>query len=217
MSIAGKCVAILPLAWIALLPLARIAAAEPDVMQRIRQLPSSGRAQTLGANLLAESRAPAAAAASAWQTGDSDVRRNARAVLNEMEEAALDPLLKTNGRPEPDEQVWRMTMVVETIGDLRRSAAAMLDRQLTDKRPAPLPSMPGAEERDPTRRVCDEAYLLMSRLTVTDPDGEAFLLRMRQFSRMPESARNSEIQRARKSAVWRGLLNPRSSVGRSPR
>jgi hypothetical protein len=131
-----------------------------------------------------------------------------------MEEAALDPLLKSHGKLDPDEQVWRMTMVVETIGDLRKSAAAMLDRQLTNRQPAPLPSMPGAEEHDPSRRVCDEAYILMSRLTVTDPNSEPFLLRMRRFSRMPVPARDAEILRARKSTAWRGLLNRQSAVGR---
>lgn len=214
MSIAARWTTFLPLAWIALLPPVSIAAAQQDVMQQIRQLPSSGRAQSLGADLLKESRAPAAAAATAWQTGDPTVRRHARTVLNEMEEAALDPLLKTDGKLDPEEQVWRMTMVVETIGDLRKSAAVMLDRQLTNKQPAPLPSMPGAEERDPSRRVCDEAYILMSRLTATDPDGEAFLLRMRRFSRMPEPARDAEIQRARKSAAWRGLLKRPPAVSR---
>jgi hypothetical protein len=214
MTIAARWIAFLSVAWIALLPLASVAAAQEDVLQRIRRLPSTGRAQSLGADLLAESRAPAAAAAAAWRTGDPAVRRNARTVLNEMEEAALDPLLKADGELDPDEQVWRMTMVVETIGDLRRSAAAMLHRQLANKQPAPLPSMPGAEERDPSRRVCDEAYLLMSRLTATDPHGEAFLLRMRRFSRMPVPARNAEIQRARNSAAWRGILNRQPAADR---
>jgi hypothetical protein len=214
MPIAAKWIALLPLTWIALLPLASIAGGQQDVMQRIRQLPSPGRAQSLGADLLAESRAPATAAASAWQTDDPAVRRNARAVLNEMEEAALDPLLKANGKLDPDEQVWRMTMVVETIDDLRRSAAAMLDRQLTNQQPAPLPSMPGAEERDPSRRVCDEAYLLMSRLIATDSGSEAFLLRMRQFTQMSKTARDAEIQSTRRSAAWRGLLNSKMQVGR---
>lgn len=214
MSIAARWIALLPLAWIALFPLASIAAAQQDVTQQIRELPSPGRAQSLGANLLTESRASAAAAAAAWQTGDPAVRRHARTVLNEMEEAALDPLLKANGKLDPDEQVWRMTMVVETIGDLRKSAAAMLDRQLTNRQSAPLPSMLGAEERTPSRRVCDEAYILMNRLTVTDPHSEAFLLRMRRFSRMPEPGRNAEIQRARQSAAWRGLLNPQAAIGR---
>jgi hypothetical protein len=160
----------------------------------------------LGAKLLEESRAPAAAVAAVWQTGDAAVRQNARTVLNEMEEAALDPLLKVNGNLDPAEQVWRMTMVVETIADVRKNAAAMLDRQLTSKQLAPLPSILGAEERDPPRRVCDEAYILMSRLTAVDPKSEAFVLRMRQFRRMPESGRDAEIQRARHSAAWRSLL-----------
>jgi len=192
--------------WIALLPFAFIAAVQQDVARQIQQLPSSARAEALGAKLLQESRAPAAAAAAVWQTGDPPVRRNARIVLNEMEEAALDPLLKATGNLDPTEQVWRMTMVVETIGDLRKSAAAMLDRQFTNTQPAPLPSIPGAEERDPPRRVCDEAYILMSRLTAAEPQSEAFLLRMRQFMRMPEPGRDAEIRRARQSAAWRNFL-----------
>lgn len=194
------------LRWIAPLALASIAAAQQDVAGQIRQLPSPARAEALGAKLLQESRAPAAAAAAVWQTGDTLVRQNARTVLNEMEEAALEPLLKANGNLDPAEQVWRMTMVVETLGDLRKSAAAMLDRQLTNQQLAPLPSLVGAEGHDPPRRVCDEAYVQMSRLTAADSQSEAFLLRMRQFMRMPEPGRDAEIRRVRQSAAWRNLL-----------
>ena len=203
MSIAVRWIALLPFAWTCS---AQQDVAHQDVAQQIGQIPTPGRAEALGAKLLKESRAPAAAAATVWQTGDPAVRKTARIVLNEMEEAALDPLLKANGNLDPAEQVWRMTMVVETVGDLRKSAATMLDRQLNNKQPAPLPSMPGAEERGPSRRVCDEAYILMSRLATADPQNEAFLLRMRQFSRMPEPGRDAEIQRARQSAAWRILL-----------
>ena len=198
----------MPLAvrWIALLSFACIGAAQQDTAQQLQQLPSAGRAEALGAKLLTESRASAAAVAAAWQTGDPALRQKARLVLNEMAEAALDPLLKAQGNLDPAEQVWRMTMVVETIDGLRKAAAAMLDRQLTNKQPAPLPVMLGAEERDPPRRVCDEAYIQMSQLTAADPQSEAFLLRMRQFRRQPEPARDAEIQRARQSAGWRALM-----------
>lgn len=202
MSIAVKSIALLPLAWIFA---AQQAPVPPDIAQQIRQLTSPGRAEALGAKLLKESRAPAAAATAVWQTADPAVRQNARIVLNEMEEAALNPLLKATGNLDPAEQVWRMTMVVETIDQLRKSAAAMLDRQLSNKQPAPLPSTVGAEERSPRRRVCDAAYILMSGL-LADRHSEAFLLRMRQFSQMPEAGRDAEIQRARQSAAWRALL-----------
>jgi len=198
----------MPLAarWIALLPLACVAAAQQDIAQQLRQLPSAGRAEALGAKLLQESRAAAASVAAVWQTGDPALRQNARVVLNEMEEAALDPLLKLKGNVDPAEQVWRMTMIVETIGALRKSAAVQLDRQLANKQPAPLAAIPGAEDRDPPRRVCDEAYIQMSTLAAPDPQSEAFLARMRQFRRQPEPARDAEIQRARQSAAWRTLL-----------
>ena len=192
--------------WIALLPLAWAAAAQPDIAQQLRQMPSSGGAEALGGKLLQESRASALSVAAAWQSGDPALRQKARLVLNEMEEAALNPLLNAKGSIDPAEQVWRMTMVVETIGDLRRSAAAMLDRQLGNKQPAPLPAIPGAEGHDPARRICDEAYIQMSALTAADPKSEAFLARMRQFGGQPEAARDAEIRRARQSAAWRALL-----------
>jgi len=192
--------------WIMLPLFAWSAAAQQDVARQIEQLSTPGRAEALGAKLLKDSRAPAAAAAEVWRSSDSAVRQNARIVLNEMEETALDPLLKANGKLDPAEQVWRMTMVVETIGELRKSAAAMLDRQLTDKQAAPPPTMPGAEQREPVRRVCDAAYLQMNRLLAIDPESEAFVQRMRQFMRMPDSARDTEIQRARQAAAWRSLL-----------
>jgi len=197
--------------WLAVMMFAGGCFAQQDVAQQIGQVSSPGRAEALGAKLLQQSREAGAAAASLWQTGDPAARKNARIVLNEMEEAALDPLLKAKGNLDPAEQAWRMTMVVETVGDLRKSAAAMLDPQLDNKQPVPRLSIPGAEERSPARRVCDEAYVLMSRLTAADPQSEAFLLRMTQFNRMLPAARDAEIQRARQSASWRTLLRPRGN------
>jgi hypothetical protein len=192
--------------WIVLLPFACVAAAQQDITLQLEQLPSSGSAEALGAKLLKDSRASGAAVAAVWQSGNPGLRQKARLVLNEMEEAALYPLLKTQGRLDPAEQVWQMTMVVETIAELRKSAAAMLDRQLTNKQPAPLPVMPGAEGQNPPRRVCDEAYVQMSALIAADPKSDAFLSRMRQFAGQPEAARDAEIRRARQSAAWHALL-----------
>jgi hypothetical protein len=203
MSIAIRWIVLMPFAWICF---AQQDVSRQDVAQQIRQVASPGLAEALGAKLLRDSRAPGAAAATTWQTGDPAARRNARIVLNEMEEAALDPLLKANGNLDPAGQVWRMTVVVGTIADLRKSAAAMLDRQLSNKQAAPLPSMVGAEEREPPRRVCDEAYVQMSRLIAADSQGEGFVLKMNQFRRMPEAGRDAEIQRARQSPGWRSLL-----------
>src|SRR4051812_34374469 len=97
--------------------------AQQEVAQQIGQISSPGRAEALGAKLLQQSREAAAAAAAIWQSGDPAARKNARIVLNEMEEAALDPLLKAKSNLDPAEQVWRMTMVVETVWELRKSAA----------------------------------------------------------------------------------------------
>jgi hypothetical protein len=200
MPIAGKWITLLSFAWIC-----SAQQAAPDIAQQVRQLPSPARAEALGAKLLKESRAPGAAAAALWQAGDPAVRQNARTVLNEMEEAALDPLLRATGNLDSAEQVWRLTMVVETVEGLRKSAAAMLDRQLGNKEPAPMRSTVGTEESNPPRRICDAAYILMSGF-LADQHSEAFLLRMRQFSRMSEAARDAEIKRARQSAAWRALL-----------
>ena len=194
--------------WIAPVLLAGWCCAQ-NVAQQIGQVDSPGRAEALGAKLLDESRVPAAAAAALWISGDQATRRNARIVLNEMEEAALDPLLKAKGKLDPAEQVWRMTMVAETVAELRRSAASMLDGQLGNKEPAPVPSILGAEERAPSRRVCDEAYVLMSAMLAGESKSQAFLLRMRQFRGMSVAGRDAEIQRARQLAAWRSLLNPR--------
>jgi hypothetical protein len=198
MSYAAKCLALY------LAPIG-ICYAQSDVAQEIQQADSPAQAQALGAGLLKQSRASGEAAAVVWRTGDVDARRNARTVLNEMDEAALAPLLESDGDLIPAEQAWRMTMVVETIDDLRRSAAKMIDRQLANKRIVPLKSGPGDEESTSSRRVCDVAYDLMSHLTA-DAQDTGFLLRMQQFSRRSETARDAEIGRARQSVAWRALL-----------
>ena len=133
--------------WMALLPLVMVSTAQQeDVAQQIQQLSSPGRAEALGAKLLRDARGPGAAVAAVWQSGDATERQKARTVLNEMEEAAIHPLLSANGNLAADDQVWRMTMVVDTLADLRKNVAALLDRQLTIKQSAPIPSRRGLKK-----------------------------------------------------------------------
>jgi len=188
-----------------LVSIACVLMAQTSVDKQIKQLPSPDQSSVLAAKLLHEARAPAISIVEVWLRGDPASREKARAVLNDMEEAALNPLWNVKTPLAPEDQVWRMTMVVETVGDLRRSAAGMLAQQLSNKQPAPVPTAEGVEEREPPRRVCDEAYMLMSRLVANDPQSEDFLLRMRQFVHLPEARRDAEIQRARQSVVWRQL------------
>jgi hypothetical protein len=173
--------------------------AQLSVVQQIERLPSPAAAPQLGAKLLDESRSPASAAVEAWRGGSGPSRQKARAVLNEMDEATLHPLLTLAGKLPPDDQVWRMTMVVETLGDLRRDAAQMLDAQLDNKEPAPVtpPEVP--------HRVCDDAYLLMNQLAAANPESPEVLLHAREFLRLSNAARDAEIRRARQSAAWRSL------------
>lgn len=190
----------------AVLPLACFLMAQTTVVDQIKKLPSPEGAPALATKLLQESRSAAAAAVTVWIGSDPASREKARAVLNEMEEVALRPLLNASGKLTAQDQVWRMTMVVETLGDLRRDAAGMLNRQLTNKQLVPEhKATPGVEGREPPRRVCDEAYMLMSQLVAASPGSEDFLLRMRQFLQLPEARRDVEIQRARESAAWRSL------------
>lgn len=190
-------------AWVSM---ASLLMAQTPVDKQIAQLPSAEQSSALASKLLREARAPASSVVGVWLGGDPASREKARAVLNDMEEAALNPLLNVKPQLVPEDQVWRMTMVVETVSDLRRSAAAMLAQQLSNKQPAPVPMPEAVEEREPPRRVCDEAYLLMSRLVAANPQSEDFVLHMRQFVQLPEARRDAEIQRARQSAAWRSLI-----------
>jgi hypothetical protein len=184
---------------------AAVATAQSPVAKRIESISSEGDATALGAKLLEEARSPAAAAASLWLSGNPAVKEKARGVLNEMEEAALQPLLKVAGSLSPQDQAWRMTMTVETLLDLRKTAARMLDQQLANKQVVPAIKSRAGERQEPPRRVCDEAYVQMSALAAANPSADEHLSRMDQFLRMPEPQRDAAIQRARQSPAWRDL------------
>jgi hypothetical protein len=190
-------------AWVAAVPLA---VAQNPVVRQIEQAITMDDGSALGAKLLEQSRAAGAAAVSVWLGGNPANRDKARAVLNDMDEAALDALLKAKGTVPPDEQVWRMTMIVDTLRDFRRAAARALVEQLADRRPVPRPEDRTAEERIPAHRVCDEAYIQMNRLAAANPESNDLLLRTREFLGLPEARRDAEIQRARQSAAWLNLL-----------
>jgi hypothetical protein len=194
-----------------LVPLMCLQLAQSSVSQQLAQLPSAEQSSAVSERLLLESRAPAAATVKVWLEGDRSSREKARAVLSDLEEAALDPLLKVQRPLTPEDQVWRLTMVVETVSNLRQSTVRVLAKQLSNTQPVPVPTSEVTEEREPPRRVCDEAYMLMSRLLAPNPQSVDFVLRMREFVRLPVTRRDAEIRRVRQSSASRGV-SPDSSL-----
>jgi hypothetical protein len=171
----------------------------------IRKLPSPERAQELGKQLLRDMRQTALEVAVLLNVPDAAVVANARAVLNEMEEAALTPLLQEQRELTAGDDAWRLTMVVETTLELRKAAARLIESRLGDTRAAPQASGRVPEEPEPPSRVCDDAYLLMQRLLASRSESQ-MALESRRFLRLTEARRNMEIRAARQVPGWRRLV-----------
>jgi hypothetical protein len=179
--------------------------AEPllDVLRRID--PNRTRdLDALAARLLEESRAQARDAIRIWRSPDKTMSYRAEVVLSELGEVALVPLLETAGTNTPIQEVWLLQHVGMVENEMRKKVAARVNKLLDDRRPLPPPAVRGArpEGGGTTRRVCDEAFVLMRRYINPSESAEQHNLAMELFLGSPEKERDATIQKARRSRLW---------------
>jgi len=131
-------------------------------------------------------------------------RRKARAVLNDLEEQALPVLTNLRGL-RPEDEVWRLRMLTEEVGEWRRKAARVIDGQLENRDLVPRSGRRVGEGKSPERRVCDEAYGAMVEL-LRGREAEEVEMRSYWEAEAAMVRRDGLIRTARAGAGWKGLL-----------
>jgi hypothetical protein len=137
---------------------------------------------------------------------DEQPGQNARLVLLSMGDIVLTPLLDSLRMDDPDKLVWSLQTAVGFHRENEARIVKLLNQLLADKRQLPLPPQsPTTEERVPSRRVCDECYLMMRRLlAMEDEESEMVNARIFLYS-MTEEERDSEIARLLNTKTWIAL------------
>lgn len=167
-----------------------------DIRRRLARLRpiDFGGAETLARDLALEAREPFSAFPKLLKTGDATVTRKVDAVLGRLGELAIMPRITAAEGLEGDA---RMRLLLEAYRGFReleervteRLRAALLDRAAIP----PGPDYGPVEVKVPTRRVCDEAYLLLRRLGNPDEPEEDYRRAALRFARLEEIERDRLI------------------------
>lgn len=133
--------------------------------------------------------------------------KRAALVLMSIGDLAMTPLLESIDSGNPESLVWDMERVVSIQLENRNRIVRILDQMLLDKRYLKEPEPPlQVEETPPSRRVCDQAYLMMRSLFAIQEDEEELLTNTDVFLDMSDEQRDDEIDRAKETKKWISLV-----------
>lgn len=149
-----------------------------------------------------EARAPARAAASMLNDRDPKMSERAAALITNIEDLAIVPILESTPPSAPADEVWNMDVAVSAYLGLRGKVAARLNAMLADKTRIPWGKAGPGEGAPPPSRVCDEAYLMMRRLLNASEDKVQFAHERKAFLALSNAEKDSEILKAQKSHAW---------------
>ncbi len=133
--------------------------------------------------------------------------KRAALVLMNIGDLAMTPLLESIDSSNAESLVWDMEMAVSIQLENRNRVVRILDQMLLDKRYLKEPEPPlKVEETPPSRRVCDQAYLMMRKLFAIQEDEEELLTNTDVFLDMSDEQRDAEINRAKETRKWISLV-----------
>jgi hypothetical protein len=97
-----------------------------------------------------------------------------------------------------DAELWAMRTMVEELAALRQRAASVLRTFLLNRRPA-LPAPESPYENFPGTRVCDLAFLLLSRIFHLE-------LSVSEFCNLPADGRDARIREFQASRAFQSAF-----------
>jgi len=136
-----------------------------------------------------------------------NVAKKAKMVLLGTDELAFTPVLEAYREEPADDYVWDLQTLVDIQLENRSKIVEQLNAMLLDTRPVPLPNPPMPEEEQaPSRRVCDEAYLMLRSLLAFESEEAGFINEDAFLADMTEEERDEEIERIKSSDEWVNLV-----------
>lgn len=138
--------------------------------------------------------------------GSEDFEK-AAAVTLLLGDLIFTPVIESFDSENPDSAVWDIETIVDIQLTNRKRITALLYVLLEDTRSVMIPDMGEEEESYRPRRVCDESYLQLRRLTAMAEEEEDQMLNMKLFLEMNNDDRDAEIGRIKSSQEWTNLLD----------
>lgn len=157
-------------------------------------------------------RESANAATELWRSFDIHVSGRAAALLHRLGDLAISPLMAPPDQVADSRQVWALRTADAAERGLRKKVELRLIAALGDRRAVPPTAEPGAMDEMPLpRRVCDEAYLLLRKLSNLEETVEEYYMNERAFLRQADPERDLEIQNALRSRSFKDFFDDRSA------
>ncbi len=177
----------------------RLEQAKPEEWQKLNQL---------AREIDRDARDALTAIARAWATGDDAQRGKSREVLSACDELAIKTWLGTSQDVAGRRGIEALEYAVAAYNGFERRVVERLTGLFDNKSnvPLPVPQRP-VEEKELPSRVCDEAYLLIRRLTKSDEPEIVHEMTRREFLRDEAANRDAEIANYRKTAKWRRYVD----------
>lgn len=129
--------------------------------------------------------------------------RKASMVLMSLGDLVITPMLDSLDTKDADNYAWEMDIILSQYLQNRNKITLVLNSMLLDKRTLKDPELQGPlEEKPASRRVCDEAYLMLRKLTSFKETEEDLMINERRFLDMTDEERDKEISRIKSSKEW---------------
>jgi len=147
-------------------------------------------------------------------SGKEDESKKASMVLMSIGDLAVTPMLESLDTKNADNYTWEMDVILSQYLQNRNRITIVLNSMLLDKRQLKGPDLQGFVEETPVpRRVCDEAYIMLRRLTAFKENEEDLMMNEKVFLDMTDDLKDKEIDRIKSSKEWISLLEHLSDEG----
>ena len=147
-------------------------------------------------------------------SGKEAESKKASMVLMSIGDLAVTPMLDSLDVKNADNYAWEMDIILSQYLLNRNKITIVLNSMLLDKRQLKDPVLEGPlEEKPDPRRVCDEAYLMLRRLTSFNENEEDLMMNEKKFLDMTDDLKDKEIDRIKSSKEWISLIEHLSDEG----
>ena len=178
------------------------------------KLTDNKKMDSLSKDISEESRKDAVELVKILHSDKEEESQKAAMVLMSIGDLAFNPLLESLDTKNEDNFVWETDVLVSVILNNRNKMTSVLNSMLLDKRKLNDPEPQALMEEQPVpRRVCDEGYLMLRRLTAFKETEEELMINEKLFLNMTDDQKDKEIERIKSSKEWISLIEHLSDEG----
>lgn len=189
---------------------------EKNIASRLKeiQITENDKLDNLSKEISASSRKDVFELIKILHGSNKEESQKASMILMSIGDLSISPIVDSVDTANPDNYVNEMDISLSLHLQNRSKMSKHINSMLLDKRELKGPQLKGVvEEKPPTRRVCDEAYLMLRKLFAFKEDEESLMTNERLFLSLSNKERDEEIDRIKSTEEWVSLSEKMMSEG----